>query len=210
MPIRRFIEVFKCHPANALPDDVLSCLTGAERGTFADVHGAFQGLADRCALPSLRKLLQECAEGQFGGLELNAYDGAPMRGYFRFILNELSPAIRLPDEALDMHSWPPCLQSVYASIGGIQEQEFGLAGALWPGASVSPIRIKRWVKPPQVMEPAKCPMFLDTYGGDQYGFHEESGAAVMWNHESFKLEEAGPLEGFLDRYFRGLLAGDRL
>jgi len=181
MPVRRFIEVYKDRSADALPTDVASVLTPAERAAFEDVPAAFAGLASRCAVSSLTRLLKKCSTAQFVALELNAYDDAPLRAYFRFILRDSSPAIRLPDDGADLSTFPDVLRDVYSIVGGIQDDDFRYAGSLWTPTAVCPMTESMGqLSVEQEVPPAECRIFLSSFGGDQFGFHVGTGRAVRW------------------------------
>lgn len=211
MPVRRFIEVYKDHPADDLPADVVALLTPAERSAFADVPGTFRALSARCKLPSLKRLLRACSTAQFVAMELDAYDDAPLRVYFRLVLRASSPAIRLPDKATNLRRLPEPLRRVYASLGGVQDDQFGYVGGLCPANLVTRMdQMPYWLSEDQRVDPAACVEFLTSFGGDSYGFHSNSGRAVQYWHEDGKITEIGSLTKLLNRYFDGLTKGQKL
>ena len=211
MPIRRFIEVYRDHPADQLPEDVAAALTPPEREAFADVPAAFARLAGRCNVHSLRRLLEVCAAAQFASMQMNAYEHAPLRAYFRFILSESSPAVRLPEQSADLSAFPDPLRDVYSSVGGIQDDDFAYAGSLWTPTAVRPMTDSMgWLAEEQAIPPSECFMFLRSFGGDQYGYHAGTGRAVQYDHEDGLMTDLGALSNLLDLYFNGLAEGTRL
>ena len=210
MPMRRLIEIYPDHSPDDFPPDVKAALTAPERSAFADAAKAFSALAGACRTRALSRLIRACAEVRLSAIQLHAWEEEPLRAYFRFHLATTAPAVRLPRKSAGLRRLPEPLQKVYASVGGVQDSEFGFAGGLRAPDDITPIaKFPIYFAAESEVRPDDCFVFLDTLAGDFYGY-SPSGRAVWWEHESGVLHDIGSLGKLLNRYFNGLVEGNRL